>query len=337
MLDDPIDGATLHFLWESSRGNALFLRELVRHGVESGALRDGDGIWHWRGRLEPSERLHNLVAMRMGTLNDAERAALELVAVGQPLAVECLRRMDVTDLVAQLQRRGLVTSDRREQGVVALAHPLFGEVLRDRMPSTRRDEVQLELADALEATCDGSPSDHFRVALWRVDAGDRTRPEQTRVAAARALRLWEPVVAERLARAALDSGAEMEAAYLLGAALSDQNRSDEALDAFRAARSMTGSDRMRAQVATDEAGVLSHQLGRLADAERVLSDTLEQVKDPDARAILEGGRAAIVVSAGHATTGDPRTPRRRRAHRGACGGHRVRGRGPPRRGGSHRE
>ena len=74
----------------------------------------------------------------------------------------------------------------------------------------------------------------------------------------------------------------MEAAYLLGAALSDQNRSDEALDAFRAARSMTGSDRMRAQVATDEAGVLSHQLGRLADAERVLSDTLEQVKDPDA-------------------------------------------------------
>ena len=51
--------------------------------------------------------------------------------------------------------------------------------------------------------------------------------------------------------------------------------------------------------------MLSHQLGRLADAERVLSETLEQVKDPDARAILEGGRAAIVVSAGHATTGDP--------------------------------
>ena len=39
VLDDPVDGATLHFLWESSRGNALFLRELVRHGVESGALR----------------------------------------------------------------------------------------------------------------------------------------------------------------------------------------------------------------------------------------------------------------------------------------------------------
>ena len=65
-------------------------------------------MWRWRGRLEPSERLHNLVAMRMGTLNDAERAALELVAVGQPLSVECLRRMGVADLVAQLERRGLV-------------------------------------------------------------------------------------------------------------------------------------------------------------------------------------------------------------------------------------
>ena len=47
------------------------------------------------------------------------------------------------------------------------------------------------------------------------------------------------------------------------------------------ARSMAGSDRLRAAVAADEAGVLSHQLGRLSDAERVLSETLEQVRDPE--------------------------------------------------------
>jgi DNA-binding CsgD family transcriptional regulator len=225
--------------------------------------------------------------------------------VGQPVTVDCLRRLGVSELVAQLERRGLVASERRQQGAVSLAHPLFGEILRDRMPSSRHNGLQLELADAVEATSDGSAFDHFRIALWRVDAGDRTRPAQTRLAAARALRLWEPGVAERLARAALESGPEMEAMYLLGAALSDQNRAEEALDAFRAARSLTGSDRLRASIAADEAGVLSHQLSRLPDAERVLSDTLEHLTDPEARAIVEGGRAAIFVSSGHATTAEP--------------------------------
>ena len=121
----------------------------------------------------------------------------------------------------------------------------------------------------------------------------------------RALRLWEPVVAERLARAALEAGPEIEAAYVLGAALSDQNRAEDALDAFREARKLAGPDRLRAAIAADEAGVLSHQLGRLADAERVLSETLEQVRDPGARAVLEGGRAAIVVSSGHGMHGEP--------------------------------
>ncbi|MET1001607.1 MAG: AAA family ATPase [Acidimicrobiia bacterium] len=304
-LDDPVDGATLHFLWESSRGNALFLRELVRHGVESGALRCELGLWRWSGRLELSERLHQLLARRMGALSDGERSALELVAVGQPLTVDSLSNLGVAELVAQLERRGLVASPPGQSGVVAVAHPLFGEILREGMPSSRRREVQLALADAIEATCDGSPAEQFRIALWRVDAGDRTRPEQTRAAAMRALRLWEPVIGERLARAALESGPEMEAAYLLGGSLSDQNRSEEALDAFRFARTLAGSDRLRASVATNEAGVLSAQLGRLSDAERVLSETLEQVRDPDARAILEGGRAAIVVSGGFATTNGP--------------------------------
>jgi DNA-binding CsgD family transcriptional regulator len=90
----------------------------------------------------------------------------------------------------------------------------------------------------------------------------------------------------------------MEAAYLLGGALSDQNRADEAVAAFRVARGLPGSDRLRASVATSEAGVLSHQLGRVAEAERVLDQTSEILSDPRATAVLEGGRAAILVSRG---------------------------------------
>ena len=66
-----------------------------------------------------------------------------------------------------------------------------------------------------------------------------------------AMESWEPVVAERLARAALDTGPEIEAAFLLGESLSEQNRSREAVEALRAAgtsRDRTSSVRPRPPV-----------------------------------------------------------------------------------------
>ena len=308
------------------RRQRVYLRELVLHGLESGALQHRNGLWRWPGPLEPGDRLQDLIAKRMGNVGDDERAALELLAVGQPLTVGCLRRLAVADLAARLERRGLVTSRRQEHLQVALGHPLFGEVLRDRMTSARTDEVKLALADAVEATCEGTAAELFRVALWRVDAGDRTHPEQFRAAARRVLQFWEPAVAERLARAALDAGPEIEAAYVLGEALSDQNRTEEALDVLRTARDLPGPDALRASVAAGEAGVLSHQLGRFADAERVLRETAERVTDPDAWAILEGGRAGNARlrrllgrrrnRGSHGRGADRRLGRRARAHRG---------------------
>jgi DNA-binding CsgD family transcriptional regulator len=299
-LGGAVEGATLHLLWKSSGGNALYLRELILHGIESGALDSAHGLWQWRGALGSGNRLHDLVSTRMGSVEDDERAALELLAVGQPLSIECLRELGVDEVATRLERRGLVTSSRRDRVEISLAHPLFGEVVRDRMPSTRRDEVQLQLADAVEATGDGSPAELFRIALWRVDAGDRSHPEQFRAAARRAMESWEPVVAERLARAALDSGPEIEASYVLGEALSEQNRGLEALEVLRAARQLPGPDLVRAAAVAAEAGVLSHQLGQLEEAELVLSETLQTVRDPAARSILEGGRAAMRISLGGA-------------------------------------
>ena len=47
----------------------------------------------------------------------------------------------------------------------------------------------------------------------------------------------------------VEAGPEMEAAYVLGAALSDQNRAEDALEAFRQARMLAGPDRLRAAIA----------------------------------------------------------------------------------------
>jgi DNA-binding CsgD family transcriptional regulator len=294
VLGDLVEGATLHFLWEASGGNALFLRELIRHGIESGALQHEQRIWRWQGGLEPGERLHDLVAMRMGTLDDDERAALELVAVGEPISAACLQQLGVAETSERLERRGLVSSRRAPSGSssdheTSLGHPLFGEVVRSEMSSKRRDEVRLLLADALDATSDGADTDQFRVVLWRADAGGHARTEQLLAAARRAWALWEPAVAERLARSALESGGpDLEAGYLLGEALGDLGRSAEALDVWSAVEDLPGSDRTRAFLAMAQASTLHFHFDRAGDARTVLMVAAERVQDPSAQQVIAG-------------------------------------------------
>ena len=204
VLDGSVEGATLHFLWEASAGNALFLHELIRHGVDSGALRCEQGLWRWPGPLDPGERLHDVVALRMGALTEEDRSTLELVAVGEPLTAGCLSAARCRRVCPATRATRPVASRRTHSSTTSaretwLAHPLFGEVLRGAMPPAALDQLRLALADAVEACGDVSDRDQFRVTLWRLDAGDRSRPEAIRAAAARALRLWDHAIAERLA------------------------------------------------------------------------------------------------------------------------------------------
>ncbi len=69
VLDGPIEGTVFHRLWELSGGNARFLRELVRHGIESGGLRRERGLWRWPGGFEPGDRLQDIVAVYIGALD----------------------------------------------------------------------------------------------------------------------------------------------------------------------------------------------------------------------------------------------------------------------------
>src|SRR5918995_3526802 len=68
-LGGTVDGATARRLFEVTRGNVLFLRELVANGLSSGALVENAGVWSWEGRLRPGVRLRDLVAERVGALD----------------------------------------------------------------------------------------------------------------------------------------------------------------------------------------------------------------------------------------------------------------------------
>ena len=302
VLGGPPDGALVERLWQSTGGNALYLRELVHDGLESGALTQQAGLWCWLGGMRLGERLLGLLEHRIGSLDDAEHDAIELVAVGEPLPIACARVLGVDQVVQRLERRGLVRSERGATVEIRLAHPLFGELLRDRMSPSRLDAVHIRLADALDALPAPSQDDEFRADIWRAAAGDNRRPERLRAAARRAWALWAAPTAEQLARVALEAGPDLETGHLLGEALADQGRPAEAVAAWESVEALPGPDRVRASMAHGHASTLHFHLGRTLDAYEVLARAAARVSEPDARMIIDGSMAMFRATSGAGAT-----------------------------------
>ena len=100
---------------------------------QTGALAEAGGIWRLRaGGLRPTARLAELVALRLGDLSDAERAVLELLALGEPLGQARLDRLADPAAVAALERRGLIASRTGRPPRRGVARP---SRLRGRGPS----------------------------------------------------------------------------------------------------------------------------------------------------------------------------------------------------------
>lgn len=286
-LGGPLDGLSLAALWQLTRGNALFLRELVLYGVDQGMLADDGGVWRWRGELAVGTRLAELVGARLAGLADAQRAVLETVAVGAPLeaaAVEDARALE------ELERREIV--ERRADGgrrrLVDVAHPLHGEVVRAALSPTRLETIQRALAEGVEAHGARRRTDAPRLATWRLEAGGGDR-ELFERAAAHALSALDFPAAERFARAAGDGLA-------LGRALAGAGRAREADDVLRALR--PESDEQRAAIAVATARNLFWALDGAAAADALLVAAGAAVSSAAPRAELLAQRVRLLAASG---------------------------------------
>src|SRR4029453_7592683 len=146
-LGGPVDGVTRKEMLRVTVGNPLYLRELILGGLESGALRQVDKVWRWRGKLAGVTRRAELVQARLSTLDETARVAVELVAWGEPLGIGVLERLVGKNAVQAAEDGGLVVLERSGRRVLArLAHPLYGEVLRAVLPLSRVRAVAERLA-----------------------------------------------------------------------------------------------------------------------------------------------------------------------------------------------
>jgi DNA-binding CsgD family transcriptional regulator len=298
VLGAPVDGRSLGALWELTLGNALFLREMVLYGVERGVLTEAGGLWSWRGEMAAGMRLSELVGARLETLTPPALAALETVAVGEPLETALLEPVESAAL-GELEQHGLVErvlDGRRER--VDVAHPLHGEVVRARLSRTRLGEIQRRLADAVEALGARRRADVPRLASWRLESGGEWHPELFERAARHSLAVYDPTLAERFARAAVEAGGGFAARLALARSLAAQGHGEEAEALLAPLAGQASNDQERVALAIAVARNLFWGLGRAEDADRALRQAEGAVADERLRDELVAQRIRLTVATG---------------------------------------
>jgi len=241
-------------LSELTGGNAFLVTELWRTlletetlSVDSGSARLTRGL----ADLGSPEGVLEVVSQRLARLSTATTALLELAAVAGSefdLAVVAGVGLPDAELHAALEQavaHGMIEEVPSRRLAYQFTHELVRRALYDRMPRLRRAELHLLVAEALEDAHDGSESRglaelaHHFAAAAPID-GPRRAIEYSLLAGRAALTTLAFDEADARFSAALELGIDdvrrrAETQLELGTARFRAGRSDDAIEAFRAA------------------------------------------------------------------------------------------------------
>lgn len=229
-LGGSVDPDVAQRLWKLTRGNALYLRNIVEQELSDLRLTERNGYWRWTGDPTVPPSLADLIEARMGTLPGAVADVVDALAVGEPIELASLGRIAGPAAVEEAEVRGLIALGTVEGRVeVRLAHPLYGELRRKQSAATSlrrlRGLVAAELATADERD---EVRTIVRRAVLSVDSDLPPDPDLLLRAAAGAMFLADAPLADRLAAAAVRAGAGMQAYSIHAFALAWQGRGAEA-------------------------------------------------------------------------------------------------------------
>jgi DNA-binding CsgD family transcriptional regulator len=285
-LDGHVEAMTVRRLYEVTKGNVLWLRELVTAGRANGALVRVDGVWSWRGGLPVAGRVRELIETAIGDIDDDEREALEYVAFGEPVGDGVLAGLAAVDAIERLEARRLITGSRDgPRLLIRLTHPLYGEVVRARCGPLRTRRIKRSLADAVEAAGGGAlrREDTLRVAVWRLDSGGPAEPAVLIEGCRLAWAAYDTALAIRLGRAALAAGGGAEAALALTAALSVGGGESELETLFGRLPEQLTADRLQAKYAITRAYALTFSGD---DPRPILTEAAAAIAEPGWRQAL---------------------------------------------------
>ena len=224
-LGGPVEGGTVRRLTDVSRGNPLFLRELVEGSRASSTLEQLSGMWRLTGGAESTPLLDDLLGTRLAPLGAASREALEVVALAGELGLGLLGAVAEPAVVEDLERIGLlVARDDGHDVQVTLVHPLYAERLQAALPATARRRLSRALAVASDGHPAGSVGDELRAVIWHLDGDVPVATDRLVDAARAAFAVGDTAVTARLAAAAFHGGGGTVTALLASWCLGEIGR-----------------------------------------------------------------------------------------------------------------
>lgn len=287
-LKGSVDSDAAQRLWKLTRGNALFLQNIVEQEVADGRLVEANGRWRWIGDPVMPPGLVDLIESRIGALPAPVGDVIDALAVGEPIELAALTRITDAAAIEEAETRGLITLEPAGSDIeVRAAHPLYGEVRRRRAPHSRLRRLRGLVATELAATTD--PDDigvAVRRATLSVESDLAPDTDLLVKAAYGAVWLGDLSLANRLAEAAVRAGAGPEPNFVRAHALSWLGCGEEAEDVLAEIDTSQLSDLDRARFAFLRSSNMLWALGDPARAKELI-DVASGVKSARARTYVD--------------------------------------------------
>ncbi len=187
-------------LWQHSRGNALYLRELVVGSVAAGRIALHGDVWVLAQPLVGSPHLAEYLLQSVRRLEPVARRLADLLALCQPIPLAMLEDAELAALDQLLVAGVAVTLGDPADREVRLSHPIYADVIRSQLTSVAERAV---LADVVQRIQPHRRSgDDLRMTVWQLDAGGSPTVDALVGAARSAMTARDLLLATRLTRAA---------------------------------------------------------------------------------------------------------------------------------------
>ncbi len=171
VLGGPVLTGSVHALAMMTGGNPMFLHTLLEQGVSQGYLQQRNGVWRLTNERPMIDlRLADLVRSQLRSRRAEDVAALELIALAEPIALAALSVCVDATALQRLRDDHLVAIGEEPGQPVSLEQPIFGDVLRAQVPVARSMEIHRRVLTVLEPE-NQSLEGFLRRVSWGLDCG----------------------------------------------------------------------------------------------------------------------------------------------------------------------
>lgn len=190
-LGGTVMSSAAEVLHSVSEGNPLLLHCLLEDSKADGNLVRRNGVWLLTRALSGSgESLAEVVRNRILRTSEAEREAMYVIALSEPVPAAVLDTQVGRDTVRALMDSRLVLSANGPGGPLKMWHPMYSEALRKIVSPARSLQIRQRMVQQLPAE-PSTPEGLLRMVSWALDCGADVDDERLLQAAFLAAKLLQ--------------------------------------------------------------------------------------------------------------------------------------------------